>query len=74
MSLYVVGTHILCYALDVGNRQAHKKGKTMLKDCDMCNSQFDVFEEGNVNKYNTALCGKCWTVEAINRGLIKESN
>ena len=45
----------------------------MLKNCDVCDTQFDVFEEGNVSDYKTALCGKCWIIELTNRGIIKEA-
>jgi hypothetical protein len=43
----------------------------MNKQCDSCEAIFNVFNEGNVSDYNVALCGKCWTVEATARGIIK---
>jgi hypothetical protein len=43
----------------------------MLKNCDNCGANFDVFDEGNVSIYYVALCGKCWTIEATARGIIK---
>jgi hypothetical protein len=45
----------------------------MIKKCDECGKSFDVFNEGNVSNYNVALCGNCWSVEAMKRGIIKEA-
>jgi len=41
----------------------------MLKNCDNCGNNFDVFNEGNVSEYSVALCGKCWAIEARSRGI-----
>jgi hypothetical protein len=42
----------------------------MIKDCDFCDKQFDVFDEGNVSQFNVAMCGTCWTAEAKRRGVL----
>jgi len=43
----------------------------MIKNCDECGKSFNVFNEGNVSNYSVALCGNCWSVEAVKRGIFK---
>jgi hypothetical protein len=46
----------------------------MLKNCDNCQSQFDIFNEGYGSEFNYILCGKCWKVESRARGIYSLSN
>ena len=38
----------------------------MLKTCDDCQAQFDIFEEGHGNEF-FVVCGKCWKTEMQRR-------
>jgi hypothetical protein len=38
----------------------------MIKTCDDCQSQFNIFEEGGVYQF-FSVCGKCWATEVKRR-------
>jgi hypothetical protein len=38
----------------------------MLKTCDECQDQFDIFQEGYGHEF-FVVCGKCWSVELKRR-------
>ena len=42
----------------------------MLKECDECKVNFDVFLEGHVSDFNWAMCGSCWMQELKKRGIL----
>ena len=39
----------------------------MIKTCDDCQKEFDIFKEGYGSKFNFVVCGKCWAVELKRR-------
>ena len=39
----------------------------MLKNCDSCNKEFNIFNEGRATELNCYWCGNCWTIELNNR-------
>ena len=38
----------------------------MLKTCNDCQNQFDIFQEGYGHEF-FVVCGKCWTLELKRR-------
>jgi len=38
----------------------------MIKTCDDCQSQFDIFKEGYGSQF-FVVCGKCWAIETKRR-------
>jgi predicted nucleic acid-binding Zn ribbon protein len=48
-----------------GNKP-RRTGEKMLKDCDECGKQFNIFLGGMGNQFFTA-CGECWAIELKRR-------
>jgi hypothetical protein len=39
----------------------------MIKTCDDCQKQFNIFEEGHGSEFNFVVCGACWSIELKRR-------
>jgi hypothetical protein len=39
----------------------------MIKNCDSCKKEFDIFDEGRATELNCFWCGNCWNIELNNR-------